>query len=73
MSIFKLSRISVNYLWIVNSIIHGYCAGFMKLPMDNVTVCMETAYNLSNSTNSTRNLNKNREKSIAVSFQIICL
>ena len=32
--------------------------------MDNVTVYMETAYNSSNSMNSTRNLNKNRKKSI---------
>ena len=30
--------------------------------MDNVTVYMETVYNSSNSTNSTRNLNKNRKK-----------
>ena len=32
--------------------------------MDNVTVYMETVYNSSNSMNSTRNLNKNRKKSI---------
>ena len=32
--------------------------------MDNVTVYMETAYNSSNSTNSTRNLNKNSIQSI---------
>ena len=32
--------------------------------MDNVTVYMETVYNSSNSTNSTRNLNKNRKMSI---------
>ena len=31
--------------------------------MDNVTLYMETAYNSSNSTNLTRNLNKNRIKS----------
>ena len=31
--------------------------------MDTVTVYMETVYNSSNSTNSTRNLNKNRKKS----------
>ena len=34
-----------------------------NLSMDNVTVYMETVYNSSNSTNSTRNLNKNRKKS----------
>ena len=32
--------------------------------MDNVTVSTETVYNSSNSTNLTRNLNKNRKKSI---------
>ena len=32
--------------------------------MDNVTVYMEIVYNSSNSTNSTRNLNKNRKMSI---------
>ena len=32
--------------------------------MDNVTVYIETAYNSSNSSSSTRNLNKNRKKSL---------
>ena len=36
----------------------------LKLSMDNVIVYMETVYNSSDSTNLTRNLNKNRKKSI---------
>ena len=38
--------------------------------MDNVTVYAETVYNSSNSTNLTRNLNKNRKKSNVI-FGII--
>ena len=37
----------------------------LELSMENVTVCMETVYNSSNSMSSTRNLNENRKKSIA--------
>ena len=36
----------------------------LQLSMDNVIVYMETVYNSSDSTNLTRNLNKNRKKSI---------
>ena len=42
-----------------------------KLSMDNVTVYVETVYNSSNSTNSTRNLNKNRKKSNVYSVPLV--
>ena len=40
--------------------------------MDDVTVYMETVYNSSNSTHSTRNLNKNRKKSISI-VKTVCV
>ena len=61
------------YLWIIlhSGIILNYpwklfalSLYSLKLLMDTVTVYTETVYNSSNSTNSTRNLNKNRKKSI---------
>ena len=38
----------------------------LKLSMDNVTVYTEIAYNSSNSTNSTQNLNRNRKSRLSL-------